>query len=71
MVIQIPTSETITFFDEENDQFATIIVRVAGSTVGLCLSLEQEGDIEVFLPATEMERFLCAVQKVVETTKVS
>lgn len=58
---------TLTFFDETNKQPATIIIRaIEKETIGLCLSLEQDGDVEVFLGRTESETVLQALQKAVE-----
>jgi hypothetical protein len=40
---------TISFRDAESRDQGTVIIRQLAGTIGFCLSLEKNGDIEVFL----------------------
>jgi hypothetical protein len=54
---------TISFVDRDSGDEAEAIVRVAGATTGLCLSLKTNGDIEVHLAADELDKLIGALQK--------
>jgi hypothetical protein len=62
-------NEAITFFDDNSGDEATVIVRNAHQTIGLCLSLKHDGDIEVFLPIPQAELVLGALQKALVAIK--
>jgi len=56
------TIETIEFEDGDTGDRAAVIVRPANTHVGLALTLENDGDIEVFLPRAACERLISALQ---------
>jgi hypothetical protein len=58
--------ETINFFDDDQSQIATVVVRNARQTVGLCISLEHDGDVEVFLPISAAELIIDALKRAVK-----
>ena len=61
-------STTITFRDLESNDEALAIGRHAESSVGLCLSLMSDGDIEVFMRKEDARRLLAALQAAVDGT---
>ncbi len=63
------STDTITFFDAEELQNATVIVRTADQAVGLCVSLEHNGDVEVFLPVSTCEIVVSALQRAIATLR--
>jgi hypothetical protein len=54
---------TIGFTDRDSGDEAMALVRVEGETIGLALSLRQNGDIEVFFGRQELEQLIEALQK--------
>lgn len=60
---------TITFFDEDADQNAVAIVSVTEQTVSLCISLEEDGDVEISIPIPQSELLLSAIQKAISIVK--
>ena len=62
----IPEPRTLTFTDQETNQTAFMSIRALGGSVGLALSLENEGDVEVFLGPAEVSwltRTLSSMQR--------
>lgn len=57
--------DTITFFDDDARQHAIVIVRATNRKVGLCISLEQNGDLEVFVPIAESRLILNALRSAI------
>jgi hypothetical protein len=58
---------TISFTDGDSGDAAVAIVRIARDTVGLALSLKQNGDLEVFLGRWELGQLIDALQKARDT----
>ncbi len=58
--------ETIRFIDDDTSQEVIVIVRVVAKKIGLCISLEHEGDIEAQIPITECDSVIKALQAAVE-----
>jgi hypothetical protein len=52
----------INFSDRDSKDEGFLLVKVAANTIGLTLSLKQNGDIEVFFGTEECERLLDALQ---------
>jgi hypothetical protein len=57
--------DTINFLDSESGDSGCAIVRAVDGSVGLCLSLESDGDIEVFLSCQETETLIKALQRAI------
>lgn len=55
--------DTIHFIDSDSGQEAMAIIRAGEGHIMLCLSLKEDGDIEVALPPTECERLLRALRQ--------
>ncbi len=55
--------DTITFTEPESGEHCTVIVRASPKTVGLCISREQDGDVEVFLGTDEIKRLASAIRR--------
>lgn len=53
---------TLSFIDSENRDEAVVIVRVTEGSVGLCLSLKKDGDMEVFMPTEDCRKLIQALQ---------
>jgi hypothetical protein len=54
---------TIPFTDRDSGDEAMALVRIEGETIGLALSLKQNGDTEVFFGRRELEHLIEALQK--------
>ncbi|HET7585465.1 MAG TPA: hypothetical protein VFK13_11195 [Gemmatimonadaceae bacterium] len=54
---------TIRFEDADTGDPGVAVIRTAARVVGLALSLESNGDIEVFLKAADCERVIAALQQ--------
>jgi hypothetical protein len=54
---------TISFTDGETNTASVALIRVVGNAVGLCLSQENNGDIEVVLPGEDCKRLISALQE--------
>jgi hypothetical protein len=54
---------TIEFFDSEASDSGVAIVRIAQGSVGLALSLSKDGDVEVFLSASDAGRLVEALRE--------
>ena len=54
---------TVRFTDRDCGDEASAIVRVMDETVGLALSLKQNGDIEVFFGTQELDQLIEALQR--------
>jgi hypothetical protein len=54
---------SIEFIDKDSGQPAFAAVRVEGGVVGVALSLQDDGDLEVFLDADEVQRFVDALTR--------
>ena len=55
---------TVSFRDADSGEEATIIVRFDSEHVALCLSLRQNGDIEVVMSKDDARRLSGALQKI-------
>lgn len=55
------TSKTIQLNDAESNDDVFISIRDVGQLVGFAISLEKNGDIEIFLNQTDFEKLLNAV----------
>ncbi|MGH7424881.1 MAG: hypothetical protein ACREJP_01775 [Candidatus Methylomirabilales bacterium] len=55
----------MTFVDADSSSKGLAIVRAAGPAIGLTLSLENNGDIEVFLRAQEVYQLIDALKRAV------
>jgi hypothetical protein len=62
---------TIHFTDVDSHQEGCIIVRSAENAVGLCVSLRQNGDVEVFLNVGDGKRLLEALQAAIASNEQS
>ncbi len=56
---------TINFRDTVNDDDATAIVRASDNTVALALSLQSDGDVEVFLSPQDANELISALRTAV------
>ncbi|MGB7203080.1 MAG: hypothetical protein WBD16_12580 [Pyrinomonadaceae bacterium] len=56
--------KTITFIDAVTKENAVVIIRQVGGHVGVCISLEENGDVELFLSLQDLGKFISAVQEV-------
>jgi hypothetical protein len=54
---------TISFPDRDSGDDAIAVVRAVGETVGLALSLRNNGDVEVFFGKEELDQLIEALQK--------
>jgi hypothetical protein len=54
---------TINFVDQDSKKPGVAMVRVQGDVVGLTLSLEADGDIEVFLGLGEVDELTRALER--------
>lgn len=61
--------ELINFVDVESQQQGFALVRAGQDEVGLTLSLEEDGDTEVFLRAADCERLLDTLQQALSIAK--
>jgi hypothetical protein len=61
--MSLSDNHTIIFFDDDAGQDAVVIIRVASQKIGLSVSLEHDGDIEVFLPISKCELVVDALQR--------
>ncbi len=57
---------TLMFEDVESSDEATVVVRYDESKVALCLSLEADGDLEVFMRKEVAKGLIEALKKAVE-----
>ena len=55
--------ETIELKDAITNEKAIIIVRIHEESVGLCISMETNGDVEVFLKSDDLELLVSALQR--------
>jgi len=56
---------TIKFVDADSGQEALAIVRTDGTCTGLCLSLKDDGDVEVFMNSGDLRALYEALEKAV------
>jgi hypothetical protein len=54
---------SINFVDKDSGQPGFVGIRVQGAVVGLTLSLQDDGDIEVFLGSDDARRLLDALEQ--------
>jgi len=57
--------DIVRLYDTANEDEAFVNVRVAGSLIGLTLSLRKNGDIELFLTRNDAARVAHALQKAI------
>ncbi|MGB9774922.1 MAG: hypothetical protein ACPL4I_13070 [Bacteroidota bacterium] len=50
------TMTTIQFYDIESGNEAIAVIRAVKAGVGLCLSIKDDGDVEVFLSVSDCKR---------------
>lgn len=58
---------TIQFTDVESHKAGCLIARASKDRIGLCVSLQQGGDIEVFLNIADGKRLLKALQTAISS----
>jgi len=63
-------AKTIIFTDSETGERGVAIVRSVGESLGITLSLEKSGDVEVFLSGKELEDFRNALLDVSSETEI-
>jgi hypothetical protein len=56
---------TITFQQPDNIEAGLVIVRYDEERIGLCISLESDGDLEVFMRKADGRRLLDALKEAV------
>jgi hypothetical protein len=56
--------KTITFMDAITRENAVVIIRLVDDNVGVCISLEENGDAELFLSPTDLDKFISALQEI-------
>lgn len=61
--------ETISFIDRNSNDNGIVIVRVLDSTIALSLSLEHDGDIEVFFTPEVCSTLISALQSALIRTE--
>jgi hypothetical protein len=62
---------TIQFFDSESGGEAIAIVRAGREQIALCVSLEKDGDVEVFLRIEDCESLVKALEQAILATKAN
>jgi hypothetical protein len=61
---------TLTFVDAESNDEAVAIVRISGAnTIGLCLSLRSNGDVEAFMRRDDARRVVEALTAALNETQ--
>jgi len=60
---------TLRFKDAESKEQSVAIVRTSAAAVGLCLSVEKDGDVEVFLSVADCKKLIEALQEAIRTQK--
>ena len=60
---------TIKFNDADSGEEALAIIRAIEGQIALCLSLKQNGDIEVFFGSEEGERLMEALRQAILVSK--
>lgn len=53
--------QTITLTDALTAENATVIVRRVDGSIGLCLSLETDGDIEIFFDRDDFQKLIAVL----------
>ncbi|MEQ1921435.1 MAG: hypothetical protein ABL952_02900 [Pyrinomonadaceae bacterium] len=56
------SDQTFLFRDSISNEEAVVIVRRSDESVGICLSLESNGDTEVFLNPTDLRKLIQALE---------
>ncbi len=59
----MPVPATINFLDKDSGQPGFAAVRVEGAVVGLALSLQDDGDLEVFLTKEEAAQLSAVLEE--------
>lgn len=54
--------QTLTLRDAVTTENAVVIVRMVENNVGVCLSLEDDGDVELFFSPTDYKALLAALK---------
>ncbi len=62
---------TIIEFVDPHEGKAIAIVRTAPGAVGIALSIESNGDIQIFMPVGDAERFAQTLLQAIDTAKKS
>ena len=55
--------ETLKFVDAEAEQQVVAVIRAGKGTVGLCLSIADDGDVEVFLTVEDCQSLVAAINQ--------
>jgi hypothetical protein len=58
---------TLNFVDASGEGAGVVIIRTTPNSVGLCLSLESNGDTEVFLSPQDARRVASALTQAINT----
>jgi len=61
----MPEIETLLFHDVDSHQECCVIIRASNTAIGLCVSLEKDGDVQAFLTKKDGEKLLAALAKAV------
>ena len=56
---------TIKFVDADSQEEALAVIRAIAGQIALCLSLQQNGDVEVFFGPEEGERLIEALRQAI------
>lgn len=64
-----PEQKTIIFKDSITNEEALIIIRVVKENIGVCLSLKNDGDVEVFFNLSDCQKFVDNLQKIIKQAK--
>lgn len=56
------SDQTLLFKDSISNEEAVVIVRKSNESVGICISLESNGDTEVFLNPTDLRKLILALE---------
>lgn len=63
------SEKTIQLKDAFSHENAVIIMRLVDENIGLCLSLETNGDAEIFLAPAELRRLITALQEIEQAAR--
>ena len=65
----VSQTRTIKFIDQDSGQAGFVAVRTEDEVVGLALSLEANGDIEVFLDSSQVAALIQALEQAVSAAQ--
>jgi len=58
---------TIQLMDNQSQEECVAIIRVVGDSIGLCISLISDGDVEIFMRKDDCEQVIKALQQAVSS----